>query len=142
MIAETWNAQILTYFMLSATIRFMLKIRLQRVGRKHEPKFRVVLTDSKNSPKSGKYLEVLGSYDSRVDHTKEELNADRIKYWVSKGAQLSDTMHNLLVDLKVISGKKVNALPLKKPIKKEGEAVAAEAAPPAAPAPETPAPTV
>ena len=43
----------------------MLMIRLQRVGRKNEPVFRVVLTDSKNGPKSGKFLEVLGSYDSR-----------------------------------------------------------------------------
>jgi small subunit ribosomal protein S16 len=114
----------------------MLKIRLQRVGRKHEPKFRVVLTDSKNGPKSGKYLEALGSYDSRMDHKAEELKTDRIKHWISKGAKLSDTMHNLLVDLKVITGKKVNALPLKSPIKKEGEATAAAA--PAAPAPEAP----
>ncbi|MFZ2523132.1 MAG: 30S ribosomal protein S16 [Minisyncoccia bacterium] len=43
----------------------MLKIRLQRVGRKHEPVFRLVLTDSKNSTKSGKYLENLGNYDAR-----------------------------------------------------------------------------
>jgi small subunit ribosomal protein S16 len=103
----------------------MLKIRLQRVGRKHEPKFRVVLTDSKNSPKSGKYLEVLGSYDSRLVHKKEEIKAERVKYWMSKGAQLSETLHNLFVDLKIIEGKKVNVLPRKSPIKKEGEAVAA-----------------
>jgi len=43
----------------------MLMIRLQRVGRKHEPVFRLVLTDSKNGPKSGKFLEILGSYDTR-----------------------------------------------------------------------------
>jgi small subunit ribosomal protein S16 len=102
----------------------MLKIRLQRVGRTHEPKFRVVLTDSQNGPKSGKYVEVLGSYDARLDHKKEEIKADRIKHWISKGAQMSDTVHNLLVDLKVISGKKINALPKRTPIKKEGEAAA------------------
>lgn len=107
----------------------MLKIRLQRVGRKHEPKFRVVLTDSKNGPKSGKYLEVLGSYDSRLPHKKEDLSDERIKYWISKGAQVSETMHNLLIDLKIISGKKVNVLPRKSPIKKEGEGEAAPAAP-------------
>ena len=45
----------------------MLKIRLQRVGRKHEPAFRLVLTDSKNSTKSGKFLEVLGSHDFRLE---------------------------------------------------------------------------
>ncbi len=111
----------------------MLKIRLQRVGRKHEPKFRVVLTDSKNGPKSGKYLKVLGSYDSRLEHKKEDLKTEEIKNWIAKGAQLSDTMHNLLVQLKVITGKKINVLPLKTPIKKEVDPAAAAAAP-AAPA--------
>ncbi len=114
----------------------MLKIRLQRVGRKHEPKFRVVLTDSKNGPKSGRYLEVLGSYDSRIDHKKEDLKIDRIQHWIKQGAQLSGTLHNLLLDFKVISGKKINVLPMRTPIKKEGEALAAAA--PAAPAPEAP----
>lgn len=97
----------------------MLMIRLQRVGRKHEPTFRLVLTDSKNGPKSGKYLEVLGSYDSRLDNKIEQFKAERIKEHISKGAKLSDTVHNFLVSKKVITGKKVNALPKKKPIVKE-----------------------
>lgn len=92
----------------------MLKIRLQRTGRKHEPTFRVVLTDSKNSTKSGRYLEVLGSYDPRK--TTEVLNGDRIKEWMAKGAKLSDTLHNLLVSKEIISGKKKNVLPKKSPI--------------------------
>ena len=96
----------------------MLKIRLQRVGRKHEPTFRLVLTDSKNSTKSGKYLENLGSYDSRHGEDSN-FKADRVKYWMSKGAQLSGTVHNMLISKKVIDGKKVNVLPLKKPILKE-----------------------
>ena len=79
----------------------MLSIRLQRVGRRNEPTFRIVLTDSKNGPKSGKSLEVLGSYDSRRGE-KSEFDADRIKYLISKGAQLSGTMHNLLIEKKVI----------------------------------------
>lgn len=99
----------------------MLSIRLQRVGRKHEPVFRVVLTDSKNGPKSGKFLEVLGSYDSRLETKENTVKADRIKYWMSKGAKLSDTMHNFLVGKKVIEGKKVNVLPRKSPIKKDAE---------------------
>ncbi|KND49865.1 MAG: ribosomal protein S16 [Parcubacteria bacterium C7867-003] len=106
----------------------MLKIRLQRVGRKHEPSFRLVLTDSKNSTKSGKYLENLGSYDARRGE-KSEFKADRITYWVSKGAQLSGTVHNLLIDKKVVTGKKVNVLPLKKAIIKEVPAEAAAPAP-------------
>lgn len=93
----------------------MLKIRLQRVGRKNIPTFRLVLTDSKNSTKSGKYLEVLGNYDPVND--VKEVKAERVKHWMSHGVQLSDTVHNWLIDKKVISGKKVNALPKKKPIK-------------------------
>ncbi len=114
----------------------MLSIRLQRVGRKNEPTFRVVLTDSKNGPKSGKSLEVLGSYDSRRGD-KADLKIDRIKHWMSHGAQASGTIHNLLVSKKVIDGKKVNVLPKKRPIKKEGEAApaGAQASAPAAQAP-------
>ncbi len=96
----------------------MLRIRLQRVGRKHVPTFRVVLTDSKNSAKSGKFIEVLGSYDPRDDKSKI-IKADRVKHWISKGAQLSGTLHNFLVHTKVIQGKKINVLPMKRPIKKE-----------------------
>ena len=104
----------------------MLKIRLQRVGRKHEPTFRVVLTDSKNSTKSGKFQEILGSYDPRKK--SEVLKGDRIKEWMSKGAQVSGTMHNLLVTHKIIEGKKVNVLPHKKPWKSEAKRAEEKAA--------------
>ena len=96
----------------------MLKIRLQRVGRKHIPTFRVVLTDSKNSTKSGRFLEILGSFDPRNDKSKI-INTERVKYWVSKGVQLSGTLHNFLIHTKVIEGKKINVLPKKRPIVKE-----------------------
>lgn len=104
----------------------MLSIRLQRVGRKNEPTFRVVLTDSKNGPKSGKSLEVLGSYDSRRAE-KAEVKMDRVKHWMSHGAKLSGTLHNLFVTRKMIPGKKVNVLPKKRPIAKEGTEGAADA---------------
>ncbi|MDP2641876.1 MAG: 30S ribosomal protein S16 [bacterium] len=84
----------------------MLKIRLQRVGRVHEPSFRLVLTDSKNSTKSGRFKEVLGSYDPRK--SGDSLEADRIKYWLSQGAEPTDTIHNLLIKHGIISGKKIN----------------------------------
>ena len=106
------------------------------MGRKNEPVFRLVVTDSKNSPKSRNYLEVLGSYDSRRGE-KSEFKAEQIKAWIAKGAQTSETVHNLLVDKKIITGKKINVLPLKTAIKKE---VLADAAAPAAPAAEAPAP--
>lgn len=96
----------------------MLKIRLQRIGRKHEPVFRLVLTDSKNSTKSGKFLEILGNYDARHGE-KAVMNTEKVTYWMSKGAQVSDTVHNMLVSSKVIAGKKINTLPLKKAIVKE-----------------------
>jgi small subunit ribosomal protein S16 len=105
----------------------MLKIRLQRIGRKHEPAFRLVLTDSKNSTKSGRFLEVLGNYDAR--HGEQAVfKAERISYWMGTGAQVSDTVHNLLVDKKIITGKKVNTLPLKKAIMKDVPASAPAAA--------------
>jgi small subunit ribosomal protein S16 len=70
----------------------MLMIRLQRVGRVHEPTFRVVLVDSKRSTKSGQALEILGNHDTRKAKNNSNVDDDRIKYWISKGAQLSDTM--------------------------------------------------
>ncbi|KKR60673.1 MAG: 30S ribosomal protein S16 [Parcubacteria group bacterium GW2011_GWF2_42_7] len=101
----------------------MLKIRLQRIGRKNDPSFRVVLTDSKNSAKSGRFLELLGTYNPKVSDKKLRTSFynDRIKYWLSKGAKLSDTMHNFLVHDKAIEGKKVNVLPKKKPTQKKKE---------------------
>lgn len=101
----------------------MLIIRLQRTGRKHEPTFRVVLTDSHNSTKSGRFHEVLGSYDARKGDPV--LNGERITYWISKGAKASGTVHNLLISNKIITGKKVNVLPKKTVPKKGEEAVAA-----------------
>lgn len=91
----------------------MLKIRLQRFGRKHDPTFRVVLTDSRNSTKSGRFLEVLGSHDSRKkDYTF--LKKERILHWISKGAQVTDTMHNLLIAKGILKGKKINVSAKKK----------------------------
>lgn len=111
----------------------MLKIRLQRTGRKHEPTFRVVLTDSKNGPKSGKFLEILGSYDARRNQDTQ-LKKERIQHWIAQGAQVSDTVHNLLITHSVISGEKKNVLPLKTPIRKEqpAEEVSVPAAEPVA----------
>jgi small subunit ribosomal protein S16 len=98
----------------------MLKIRLLRTGRKHEPTFRVVLTDSKNGPKSGKFIEILGNYDARKND-ETQLNGERIQYWIAQGAQPSDTVHNLLVRHEVIAGEKRNVLPKKAPIVDEAK---------------------
>ncbi|MFA6536108.1 MAG: 30S ribosomal protein S16 [Candidatus Paceibacterota bacterium] len=119
----------------------MLIIRLQRVGRRNEPTFRIVVTDSKNGPKSGKALEVVGAYDPREakgNKGNNRLDTERIKHWISKGAQVSDTVHNMLISAKVIQGKKINVLPKKKPIVKEEKPVEKKAVPPAG---VTPAPS-
>jgi len=81
----------------------MLKIRLTRKGKKNSAFFRVVVAEH-TSPIKGKFLENLGFLNP---HTKEkEFKTDRIKYWIEKGAQCSDTVHNLLVSNGVISGPK------------------------------------
>jgi len=112
----------------------MVTIRLQRVGRKNDPSFRVVAVESKRKPQAGNYLEMLGFYDARS--SRVDLKADRIKHWIGNGATVSDTVHNLLVSHKIIDAKKINVLPRKSPPKKEGEAAAAT---PAAEAPVAPA---
>jgi small subunit ribosomal protein S16 len=101
----------------------MLKIRLQRTGRKHEPTFKLVLTDSKNSTKSGKFLEVLGSHDFRGSK-KPVVKADRVRDLMKNGVKLTDTVHNLFVAEKIIEGKKINVLPKKTVAKKEEVPVA------------------
>ncbi len=84
----------------------MLVIRLQRVGKKNRASFRIVLQDKKWQPQ-GKALELLGHYDP---HSKDrKVQEERIKYWISKGAQVSPTLNNMFVDMKVIDGPKVQA---------------------------------
>lgn len=90
----------------------MIKIRLQRVGRKNDPSFRLIAIDSRRGPKSGRVIEVLGFHNPRragppVGRTGgPALAAERIKYWLGVGAGTSPTAHNLLVDVKIISGPK------------------------------------
>lgn len=76
------------------------------MGRKHEPTFRLVLTDSENATKSGRFKEILGSYDPR--RLGASLKKERIEYWISQGAGLTDTVHNLLIKHRVIRGKKID----------------------------------
>lgn len=96
-------------------------MRLQRVGRKHETSFRLVLTDSKNSTKSGRFKEILGSFDPRK--STEAFDVERIKYWIGQGIKPTGSVHNLFVTHKIIDAKKVNVLPRKTPMVKEVEKV-------------------
>jgi small subunit ribosomal protein S16 len=116
----------------------MLKIRLQRVGRINSPSYRVIVAEHTRGPKTGNFVELVGSYNPK---TKERsLKADRIKYWISVGAQPSDTMHNMLISEGIITGKKINVLPTIVPAPVVVEAPAA--APAAASVEEAPAPEV
>lgn len=93
----------------------MLKMRLQRTGRKNDASFRVVVTDSRRGPKSGKHVDLLGSYNPKMNRI--EIDGEKAKDWIAKGVQVSDTVHNLLVSQKIIEGKKINVLPKKSPVK-------------------------
>ena len=98
----------------------MLNIRLQRVGRKNDSSYRLVLINSKYAARSGKAIDILGSVDFRKKTIeKESFKADKIKSYLKDGAQVSDTVHNLFIDAGIIEGKKKNVLPKKSPVKKE-----------------------
>jgi small subunit ribosomal protein S16 len=72
-----------------------VKIRMTRTGANRDISFRVVATDSR-SPRDGKSLENLGWYDPKKTGVNYSLKLDRIEYWVSKGAQLSDTVRSMV----------------------------------------------
>lgn len=106
---------------------------MQRIGRINQASYRIVVTEHTASPKAGKFVEKLGTYNPRTK--ARTLDEARVKYWLSVGAQPSATMHNMLIGAGVISGKKINVLPAYK----APEAPAEEAAPVAAAVAETPA---
>src|ERR1043165_9388739 len=72
-----------------------VKIRLRRTGRKKQPTFRIVIADSQ-SPRDGKFIEVIGQYAPRSGEKALNLKTDRANYWLDNGAQPSDTVRSLL----------------------------------------------
>jgi small subunit ribosomal protein S16 len=90
----------------------MLTIRLTRKGKKNQPFFKVVLIDKRRSSKGGRAVEDLGYVDPVTK--RKNLKKERILYWLSKGAQPSDTIHNYLVSEKIIDAKKINVSRLSK----------------------------
>lgn len=83
----------------------MLSIRLSRVGRKNTPLFRMVVMEKTRDPWA-RHLEILGQYNPRTNPATINLKTDRIKHWISQGAEMSDTVWNMLVDAKIVEGKK------------------------------------
>jgi len=72
-----------------------VKIRLARHGAKKRPYYRIVVTDSE-SPRDGRYLEAIGSYNPLQDPAEVTLETERVKYWIEQGALPSDTVKSIL----------------------------------------------
>lgn len=73
------------------------------------PSYRIIVVEHTEGPKTGNIVEKVGTYNPR---SKERvIDADRVKYWMSVGAQPSDTVHNMLISLGIMTGKKINVLP-------------------------------
>jgi small subunit ribosomal protein S16 len=114
----------------------MLTIRLSRVGRKNQPSYRIIVNEKGRDP-WGKALEILGNYNPRRKPAELVMNVERIKYWMSKGAEASPAVWNILVSQKVVEGKKKSVTHISKTRKaaldeakaKEAEAKKAAEAP-------------
>lgn len=83
----------------------MTTIRLSRTGKRKQPYYRIVVQDSHKDPWSPA-IEVLGNLNPRLERKDTVVNLERVKYWLEKGAQPSDTVHNLFVDLGILTGEK------------------------------------
>lgn len=110
----------------------MLKIRMQRVGRINTPAYRIIVVEHTESPKTGNFVDLVGSYNPKSKERK--LDEAKIKHWMSVGAQPSDTVHNMLVSAGILNAKKINVLPkfvepVKEEVAEEAAPVAEEAAP-------------
>ena len=120
-----------------------VRIRLKRIGAKNSPVYRVVVADSR-SPRDGKFIEEIGTYQPLKKDTNFTLNLERAQYWISKGSQVSDTVWNLFLDQGIVKGDKRKVTTLSKTrreklAKEAAEAKGKEKAPEAPAAAETPA---
>ena len=107
----------------------MLTIRFSRTGKSKQPYFRVIVSEKRRDPWA-KYLELLGNYNPRTK--KAELKVERIKHWLSVGAQASNSIHNFLINQGIIAGKKKKVVKItnvrkEKMAKAKAEKTAAEA---------------
>jgi len=109
-------------------------IRLRREGALNRPYFKVVVAD-KRSPRDGKFIEIIGTYDPKKRGNNSTLKLDRVEYWISKGAQPSDTVRSLIKKNKnpEAAAKKAAVIEAKKAAKPKA-AAKTEAAPAQSPA--------
>lgn len=94
-----------------------VKIRLTRLGDKKSPFYRVVVADSR-SPRDGKFIDIIGTYNPKVEPAEVKIDADKAKKWIANGAQPTDTARALLVGAGLMESKplpaKTNAVKKKK----------------------------
>lgn len=74
----------------------MVKIRLQRYGKKKAPFYRIVATDSRN-PRDGRFIEIVGTYNPLTNPATVKINAESVTSWINNGAKVTDTVKSLLV---------------------------------------------
>ena len=88
----------------------MVRIRLRRMGAKKKPFYRLVIAH-KDSPRDGRFIEIVGTYDPRTQPETVEIKADRVNHWLSNGAQPSESVGRILRKLNVLDaeGKPVPA---------------------------------
>lgn len=102
----------------------MLKIRMQRIGKINQPSFRIIVVEHTEGPKTGRFVDRVGTYNPK---TKERtLDEAKIRHWISVGAKASPTVHNMLISLGIVQGKKINVLPAYKEPVREKVALGAE----------------
>ncbi len=104
----------------------MLTIRFSRVGKKKAPVYRIVVMPKHKDPWAPS-TEILGHYNPRKQPKEFVVNVDRVKYWLSKGAEASDSVWNLLIEQKVVEGKKRSVTNISKVRAGKLETKAAEA---------------
>ena len=79
----------------------MLKIRLRRTGAIQKPQYRVVVVES-TTPRDGAFVEIIGTYNPLTNPETFKVDGEKVKYWISKGAQPSDTVKRLLTKAQII----------------------------------------
>lgn len=91
----------------------MLTIRLTRIGKKKQPFYRVIISEKHRDP-WGKALEILGTYNPLTNPYTLAVDKERVNYWLGKGAQCSDSVWNLFLEEKLVTGEKRHITTMKK----------------------------
>jgi small subunit ribosomal protein S16 len=91
-----------------------VKIRLRRIGARKHPYYRLVVADTR-SPRDGKFLEILGTYDPMQDPVRLNIDHEKIKSWLAKGARPSDTARDFLIEQGLLPRESARKRPAKPP---------------------------